>query len=110
MNLSEVRGLALFRVIRGVGASSVIGLGDTAQITCEAQPAGSGIRLVYHVALVVGSNELVTLFRAERSRPESWVPPALGWSVAQGLRRQRQTSCLCGRKGQGKLCSAGTSS
>ena len=84
MNLSEARGLVLFRVIRG--ASSVIGLGDTAQISCEAQPAESGIRLVYHAALVVGSNELVILFRAERARPESWVPPALGWSVAQGLR------------------------
>jgi PEGA domain len=37
---------------------SVIGLGDAAQISCDAHPAGSGVPLVYHVALVVGSNQV----------------------------------------------------
>jgi hypothetical protein len=36
---------------------SVTGLGDAAQISCESQ-SGSGIPLVYHVALVVGSNHV----------------------------------------------------
>jgi PEGA domain len=36
---------------------SVVGTGDAAQINCESQ-SGSGIPLVYHVALVVGSNHV----------------------------------------------------
>ena len=37
---------------------AVIGVGNAAQISCETQPAGSGVPLVYHVALVVGSNQV----------------------------------------------------
>jgi hypothetical protein len=36
---------------------SVVGMGDAAQINCESQ-SGSGIPLVYHLALVVGSNHV----------------------------------------------------
>jgi hypothetical protein len=37
---------------------SVIGLGDAAQMNCESHTSGSGIPLVYHVALVVGSDKV----------------------------------------------------
>jgi hypothetical protein len=50
------------RVVVSTGEStrlncSVVGMGDAAQINCESQ-SGSGIPLVYHVALVVGSNHV----------------------------------------------------
>jgi hypothetical protein len=50
------------RVVVSTGEStrlncSVVGIGDAAQISCESQ-SGSGIPLVYHVALVVGSNHV----------------------------------------------------
>jgi hypothetical protein len=50
------------RVVVSTGEStrldcSVVGMGDAAQINCEAH-SGSGIPLVYHVALVVGSNHV----------------------------------------------------
>jgi hypothetical protein len=50
------------RVVVSTGEStrlncSVVGMGDAAQISCESQ-SGSGIPLVYHVALVVGSNHV----------------------------------------------------
>jgi hypothetical protein len=37
---------------------SVVGTGDAAQMNCESQTSGSGIPLVYHVALVVGSDKV----------------------------------------------------
>jgi PEGA domain len=37
---------------------SVVGLGDSAQINCESHTSGSGIPLVYHVALVVSSDKV----------------------------------------------------
>ena len=36
---------------------SITGLGDAAQISCDSE-TGSGVPLVYHVALVVGSNHV----------------------------------------------------
>jgi hypothetical protein len=36
---------------------SITGLGDAAQISCDSQ-TGSGVPLVYHVALIVGSNHV----------------------------------------------------
>lgn len=36
---------------------SIVGVGDAAQLSCDSQ-TGSGIPLVYHVALVVGSNHV----------------------------------------------------
>ena len=37
---------------------SVVGTGDSAQLNCESHTSGSGIPLVYHVALVVGSDKV----------------------------------------------------
>ena len=37
---------------------SVVGTGDTAQLSCESHTSGGGIPLVYHVALVVGSDKV----------------------------------------------------
>jgi len=49
------------RVVVSIGESthlncSVIGLGDAAQMNCESHTSGSGVQLVYHVALVVSSD------------------------------------------------------
>lgn len=37
---------------------SVVGLGNAAQLSCESHTSGTGVPLVYHVALVVGSNHV----------------------------------------------------
>jgi hypothetical protein len=37
---------------------SVIGVGDEAQMSCESHTSNSGIPLVYHVALVIGSDKI----------------------------------------------------
>jgi hypothetical protein len=51
------------RVVVSTGESthlncSVVGAGDAAQLSCESNTSGSGVPLVYHVALVVGSDKV----------------------------------------------------
>jgi hypothetical protein len=51
------------RVVVSTGEStrlncSVVGTGDAAQINCESHTSGSGVPLVYHVALVVSSDKV----------------------------------------------------
>ena len=37
---------------------TIVGTGDAAQLNCESHTSGSGVPLVYHVALVVGSDKV----------------------------------------------------
>jgi hypothetical protein len=51
------------RVVVSTGESthlncSIVGLGDAAQMSCESHTSTSGLSLVYHLALVVGSNQI----------------------------------------------------
>ena len=59
---SEFAVLRTDRVVVHTGESehlscSITGMGDTAQISCDSS-TGSGVPLVYHIALVVGSNHV----------------------------------------------------
>jgi hypothetical protein len=51
------------RVVVSTGESthlncSVVGMGDAAQMNCESHTSGSGVPLVYHIALIVGSDKV----------------------------------------------------